>query len=121
MPDNRLAKQIFYSELSVGTRSVGGQRKRFRDSLRGNLKECGLDVGSWEEEACCRETWRGRMALGIVEFERGRRQHHEERRAARHQRRTQPRLQLPANITCPDCGKVCGARIGLISHMRVYR
>ena len=71
MPDNRLAKQIFYSELSVGTRSVGGQRKRFRDSLRGNLKECGLDVGSWEEEACCRETWRGRMALGIVEFERG--------------------------------------------------
>ena len=34
MNDNRLPKQIFYSELSSGVRNKGGQRKRYKDTLK---------------------------------------------------------------------------------------
>ena len=31
MPDERLPKQLLYGELCYGKRSVGGQKKRFKD------------------------------------------------------------------------------------------
>ena len=33
MSDNRMPKQIFYSELSSGAESRGGQRKRYKETL----------------------------------------------------------------------------------------
>jgi len=38
MGDNRLPKAIFCSELEEGTRSCSGQRKRYKDTLKANLK-----------------------------------------------------------------------------------
>ena len=34
MPDDRLPKQLLYGVLCCGKRSVGGQKKRFKDTLR---------------------------------------------------------------------------------------
>ena len=43
MEDNRLPKQVFYSQLEQGTRSHGGQRKRYKDVLKSNLTACNID------------------------------------------------------------------------------
>jgi len=42
MGDNGLPKAIFCSELEEGTRSRGGQRKRYKDTLKANLNRCDI-------------------------------------------------------------------------------
>ena len=42
MSENRLPKQAFYSQLEHGTRYRGGQRKRYNDMLKHNLKACSI-------------------------------------------------------------------------------
>ena len=43
MSDERLLKRILFGELKVGTRSQGGQKKRFKDTLKASLKDLGID------------------------------------------------------------------------------
>ena len=38
MPDNRLPKRLFYGELQQGKRSHGGQKKRFKETLKHPLQ-----------------------------------------------------------------------------------
>ena len=120
MNDLRLPKQIFYSELRGGTRNVGGQKRRFKDSLKANMKLCEIDYKTWETDARDRTYWRAKTKTGVERFEETRRQHLENRREARHARRDQPRPALPADNTCPECDRICGSRIGLISHLRTH-
>jgi len=42
MPDIRISKQVFYGELETGRRLPGGPVKRYKDSLKTNLKACGI-------------------------------------------------------------------------------
>jgi len=49
MNDNRLSKQAFYGQLERGTRCGGGQRKRYKVTLKHNLKACSIDL---KELAC---------------------------------------------------------------------
>jgi len=51
MNDDRLPKIIFYSELQQGTRSCGGQKKRFKDCLKTNLKKCDIETNELEDLA----------------------------------------------------------------------
>ena len=51
MSDNRMRKQIFYSELSSSARSRGGQRKCYKEALKQTLKMTGIDTESWYELA----------------------------------------------------------------------
>ena len=37
MPDARLPKKVFYGELQEGKRSQGGQKKRYKDTLKASL------------------------------------------------------------------------------------
>ena len=39
MPDERLPKKILYGEVQVGKRSHGGQKKRYKDTLKTSLKD----------------------------------------------------------------------------------
>ena len=48
MPDTRLPKVIFYSELANGKRKTGAPKKRYKDSLKCSLKDCFIDVKTWE-------------------------------------------------------------------------
>ena len=43
MEDTRLPKQVFYCQLEQGTRSHGGQRKRYKDVLKSSLKACNIN------------------------------------------------------------------------------
>ena len=40
MEDDRIPKRTFYGQMTDGTHSTGGQLKRFKDSLKANLKAC---------------------------------------------------------------------------------
>ena len=39
MPDERLPKKVLYGELQEGKRSQGGQKKRYKDTLKASLKD----------------------------------------------------------------------------------
>ena len=51
MPDERLAKKVLYGELQEGKRSQGGQKKRYKDTLKASLKDFNIPTESWEQGA----------------------------------------------------------------------
>ena len=44
MPDEGLRKKILYGELQVGKRSHGGQKKRYKDTLKASLKDFNIPI-----------------------------------------------------------------------------
>ena len=64
MPDERLPKKILYGELQVGTRSHGGQKKWYKDTLKASLKDFNIPIESWEQIAQDRTKWRGLITRG---------------------------------------------------------
>ena len=69
MGDERIPKQLLYGELGEGRRHRGGQRKRFKDTLKYNMKQCGISVDQWETVAGARTKWRAGIKLGVEFFE----------------------------------------------------
>jgi len=57
MSDSRIPKQLLYRELSRGGRTIGGQRKRYKDSLKAYLKDFNIDVTTCENAASDRLAW----------------------------------------------------------------
>ena len=47
MPDERLPKKVLYGELQEGKRSQGGQKKRYKDTLKASLKDFNIPAESW--------------------------------------------------------------------------
>ena len=86
MPDHRIPKQLLYGELASGKRSVGGQRKRFKDSLKTSLKAMNIDWESWESReshALDRPHWRHLVSTGSKTSEQSRLAAAMEKRATR--------------------------------------
>ena len=67
MPDERLPKKILYGELQVGKRSHGGQKKRYKDTLKASLKDFKIPTESWEQIAQDRTKWWGLIKRGVGE------------------------------------------------------
>ena len=44
MPDEQLQKKVFYGELQEGKRSQGGQKKRYKDTIKASLKDFDIPV-----------------------------------------------------------------------------
>lgn len=119
MPDSRLPKQLLYGELCQGKRSVGGQKKRFKDSLKASLKNLGFELNSWESLALDRPQWRSKLTIGASAAEARRTTEAQMKRAARKARATSTSIAVPAHV-CPTCRRAFQARIGLISHLRTH-
>ena len=83
MPDDRLPKKILYGELKVGQRSHGGQKKRYKDTLKASLKDFNIPTESWEQIAQDHTKWRGRIKRGASEYEAKRISEAEQKRAQR--------------------------------------
>ena len=103
----------------------GGQRKCLKDVLNANMKKCNIDTNSWETIALDHPRWRKCLWQGSQHFETQRRQQEEEKRvwwkdhaAAR---TNNPGPPVPSNNPCPNCHRVCGSCIGLISHLQIHR
>ena len=64
-----MPKKILYSELSSGARTRGGQRKRYKDTLKQTLKITDIDTETWHELAENRTGWRQAVKKGVRSFE----------------------------------------------------
>ena len=69
MHDERLPKKVLYGELQEGKRSQGGQKKRYKDTLKASLKDFNIPTESWEQAAQDRAKWRCLINKGASQFE----------------------------------------------------
>ena len=116
MPHSRLTRCVLYGQLRLGSMSVGGQKKRFKDHINSILKKCNIPISRLEtlasKTATCRSTW----AFGMSYFD------DEYDRAATLRRRYQHAPVLcpipDSDHQCSLCGRQCYSRIGLLSHSK---
>ena len=47
MPDSRLSHRVLYGQLRLGHRSVGGEKKRFKDHIKSILKKWNIPLTGW--------------------------------------------------------------------------
>ena len=69
MPDERLPKRLFFGELAKGKRNHGGQKKRYKDTLKTSLKQTHMNPATWETEAQKRSVWRCTIHNATKTFE----------------------------------------------------
>ena len=120
MDDERLPKRLFYSELTVGKWSVGGQRKRYKDTLKASLKDFNINPESWKGLAAERCTWRSLIRKGAISSEKNRVCQTEKKRELRKSGATS--ASTPGSVhDCSTCSRTFCAQIGLISHSRTHR
>ena len=104
----------------LGHRNVGGQKKRFTDHIKSNLKMCNIPFSRLETLASERATWRSTCAFGMSYFD----AEYDQAAALRHSRRHHHAAVLrPILVSvhqCPLCGIKCFSRIGLLSHIKTY-
>ena len=120
MPDERLPKKVFYSELQEGKRSQGDQKKRYKDTLKASLKDFDKPIGSWQQ-TLHRSDQSGdvsstkeqpSMKKEICEAERK----HRERKAE-----TDGPPADFTTLTCSTCNQKFRATMGLTSHQRTHQ
>ena len=121
MPENRIPHQVFYGELKTGHRSVGGQKKRYRDQLNSWLKQSGILPGQLELLASDRSTWRGLVNQASETFEARRTAARMQHRERRHERQNRGPPPMGLGVQCPTCSRWCASEFGLRSHMRTHR
>ena len=81
MPEECLPKKILYKELEMGKCSHGGQKKRYKDTLKASLKDFNIPTELWEQIAQDRAKWRGLIRRGTSEYEAKRISKAEQKRA----------------------------------------
>lgn len=115
MDDTRIPKQLLYGELVNGSRSRGGQKKRYKDSLKVSTKLFHIEPDTWEDLALDRSAWRSSVKRGAKLHEENRISLAKQKRAKRKKREASA-----AAPSCPECGRTFHARIGLVSHLRIH-
>ena len=56
---NRLDNtRLLYSQLTDGTRGIGRPKLRYNDTIKRNLKDCDIPLGSWLSLSRSRDGWR---------------------------------------------------------------
>ena len=108
MPEERLPKAVFFSELAGGTRPVGRPKKRFKDHLQDTMKRCNINPGGFEDLANDRSAWKQAVRGGTEHYETTLREKSDQQRRARHH-------ALTRGVT-PVSGYDCDS-----SHMRAHQ
>ena len=117
MDDSRLPKILLFGQLSTGTRSGGRPRLRFIDCCKRDMKECGIDIKTWEKQALNRPSWRSLINKGSVQVHN---EHISKRREKKHRLATKKTSSTTpqASFVCDRCNRICRSSIGLFSHQR---
>ena len=106
----------------MGKRSHGGQKKRYKDTLKTSLKDFTIPTESWEQITQDRAKWRGLIRRDVSKYEAKRISEAEQKRAQRIARaKASPTELYCSDLCCSICNRQCRARIGLISHLRTHK
>ena len=114
MEDFKLPKILLYGELRDGIRSAGGQKLRYKDTLKRSLKRSDVAVENWEALAEDRKEWRKKVHQSIEVIESKREREYQNRHRARHG-------LVQSAISCNRCGRNFLSVAGLASHTRANR
>ena len=120
MPDERLPKNVSYEEVQEGKRSQGGQKKRYKDTIKASLKDFNIPSDSWEQAAqdrtkCCL------INKGAAQFKSKRTCDAERKRKERKTRAKGPSSgSTQSEFTCSIRNRQFRAKIGLHSHQRTH-
>ncbi|KAK3532531.1 hypothetical protein QTP86_023743 [Hemibagrus guttatus] len=71
MPQDRLPKQILFSQLHVGHRKRGRPRLRYKDTIKRNLKQRNIKLESWAKLSKQRSEWRTAGGAGSLRLRLG--------------------------------------------------
>ena len=116
MRHSRLTHCVLYGQLNLGHRSVGGQKKRFKDHIKSFLKKCRILFRLLETLASNRATWRSTYAIGMSWFYDEYDRAAALRRSRRHQH-TPMLCPIPDSVyQCPLHGRQCFSHIDILSH-----
>ena len=122
MPEESLPKKLLNGELEMGKRSYGGQKKRYKYTLKASLKDFNIPTGPWEQIAQDRAKWRGLIRRGASEYEAKRISEAEQKRTQRKARVKASQTELScSDLCCSICNRQFRARIGLIRHLRTHK
>ena len=122
MPDEWLTKKVIYGKLQEGKRSQGGQKKRYKDTLKTSLKDFNIPTESWEQAAQDRTKWRCLINKDASQFEAKRICEAERKRKDRKARAKRPLSDsAQSEFTCSVCNRQFRANIGLYSHQRTHK
>ena len=118
MPDERLPKKILYGELQIGKRSHGGQKKRYKASL----KDINITTESWEQIAQDHTKGRGLIRRGAGEYKAKRTSEAQQKHAQWKDRaKASPTELSSSDLSCAVCSRQFRAKISLISHLRTNK
>ena len=69
MPDRRIPTQVFLGQLAAGKRLQCGPVLRYKDTLKVNLKQCGIDPSALGDDTHDRSAWRTLCHETVTQFE----------------------------------------------------
>jgi len=118
MPDSRIPKQVFRGQLASGKRLQCGPVLRYKDALKVNLKQCGIDPSALDDDTQDCSAWRTLCHEAVTQFEDSRVEALAHKRAV--QKGAQPRSNL-SSWPCDSCSRFCSSRIGLHAHQQTHR
>jgi len=105
-------------QLAVGKRPQCGPVLRYKDTLKVNLKQCGIDPSVLCDDTQDRSAWRTPCHEAVTQYEDSRVDALEHKRAV--WKGVQPHSNLSA-WPCDSCSRVCSSRIGLHAHQQTHR
>ena len=121
MPDERLPKKVLYGQLQEAKHSQGGQKKRYKDTLKASLKDFNIPTESWEQDSQDLTKWRCLINKGASQFEAKRICEAERKRKERKTRAKEPSSDsAQSEFTCSICNRQFRAKIGLYSHQQTH-
>ena len=69
MPDERLPTKVLYGGLQEGKRFQGGQKKRYKDTLKASPKDFIIPSDSWKQAAQDLTKWCCLTKQGAAQYE----------------------------------------------------
>ena len=123
MPDERLPKKVLYGEQQEGKRSQGGQKKRYKDTLKASLKDFNIPTESWERNRLLRIEQSGVASSTKVPPNLKQREFVKLKGSVK-KGKQEPRdhhQTAHSEFTCSICTRQFRAKIGLYSHQRTHK
>ena len=117
--DFLLPKCLLLCRPAGGERSVGGQKRRWNEVVKDDLKKCDL-IADWRDVASQREAWRRVVKMAANELNQQLELSEKEKKDQLKKRREEEVQSVSYAVSCdePGCSFTSISNAGLINHKR---